>query len=270
MLLFTAVGCGPCEALMPEIGRWQREYATALTIAVLSSGPVEAVATIARDHGLTYVLRQDGYEVAQQYRYVGTPGAVVVSIDGTISTPVVGGADAIRALLSQVVGKPQPAPLYRRSVPAEQQESHHHGPPPSTGDPAPKLRLSDSKGAVVDLADFEGREVVLLFWNPACRFCEQMLPDLRAWDERPPVGAPMLAVVSIGSSASSASIGLRSPVLLDPESSAMHAFGANGTPMAIRLAADGTIASSLAVGKQEVFRLLGLDDGASLLEESQG
>ncbi len=38
VLLFSDPGCGPCTALMPEVGRWQREYMGKLTLAVISRG----------------------------------------------------------------------------------------------------------------------------------------------------------------------------------------------------------------------------------------
>jgi hypothetical protein len=50
-------------------------------------------------------------------------------------------------------------------------------------------------------------------------------------------------------------MGLRSPVLLDPTLATGHAFGANGTPMAVLVDANGNIASEVAVGAQEVFAL---------------
>jgi len=39
MFLFTDPGCGPCNALLPEVGRWQEEHAQALTLALVSRPP---------------------------------------------------------------------------------------------------------------------------------------------------------------------------------------------------------------------------------------
>ena len=41
MLLFTDPGCGPCNAMLPEVGRWQEEHAQKLTLALVSRGEVE-------------------------------------------------------------------------------------------------------------------------------------------------------------------------------------------------------------------------------------
>src|SRR5438067_1630247 len=43
LLLFSDPGCGPCTALLPELGRWQKEHANKMTIAVLSLVPPVAV-----------------------------------------------------------------------------------------------------------------------------------------------------------------------------------------------------------------------------------
>src|SRR3712207_7515470 len=46
------------------------------------------------------------------------------------------------------------------------------------GEPAPALTLPDLDGSTVDLAAFRGSPTAVLFWNPGCGFCQQMLPDL--------------------------------------------------------------------------------------------
>ncbi|MDQ5852856.1 MAG: DoxX family membrane protein, partial [Chloroflexota bacterium] len=38
LLVFSDPNCGPCNALLPEIGRWQRDYADKLRITLISSG----------------------------------------------------------------------------------------------------------------------------------------------------------------------------------------------------------------------------------------
>src|SRR6266513_2210926 len=42
VLFFTDPGCGPCTALLPEIGKWQRDHAAKLQVALLSRGTAEA------------------------------------------------------------------------------------------------------------------------------------------------------------------------------------------------------------------------------------
>jgi thiol-disulfide isomerase/thioredoxin len=40
LLLFTDPHCGPCNALLPEIGRWQRDHVREVVLAVISQGPL--------------------------------------------------------------------------------------------------------------------------------------------------------------------------------------------------------------------------------------
>jgi hypothetical protein len=41
MLIFTEPNCGPCDAPLPEIGRWQEAHSEKLTIAPISRGGPE-------------------------------------------------------------------------------------------------------------------------------------------------------------------------------------------------------------------------------------
>src|SRR4029450_11056678 len=52
MALFTDPGCGPCNAMLPDVGRWQEEHAQKLTLALISRGTVEENETKAQEHAL--------------------------------------------------------------------------------------------------------------------------------------------------------------------------------------------------------------------------
>jgi hypothetical protein len=66
------------------------------------------------------------------------------------------------------------------------------------GDPAPPLRLPDLSGKIVDVSNLHDRKTLLLFWNPGCGFCQQMLGDLQKWDTKRSLDAPELLVISTG------------------------------------------------------------------------
>src|SRR5829696_4568256 len=90
MALFTDPGCGPCNAMLPDVGRWQGEHAQKLTLALISRGEVEENKTKAQEHGLSNMLLQMDWEVSESYEVRGTPSAVLISTDGKIATPVAG------------------------------------------------------------------------------------------------------------------------------------------------------------------------------------
>ncbi len=113
LLLFTDPNCGPCNALLPTIGRWQREMTA--TLALISRGAPEANRAKSTEHGLTHVLLQRDREVAESYQSTATPSAVLVQPDGTIGSPIAIGADAITQLVAGItetrLAAPTPIPL---------------------------------------------------------------------------------------------------------------------------------------------------------------
>ena len=265
LLIFSHPDCGSCNALLPEIGRWQRDYAAKVAVALISRGTVEANRAKVTEHGLTHVLLQREGEVALAYGASRTPCAVLVHRDGTIGSPLAEGADAIRALLTRTLSLPVPGALPA----AEAGKSNGHGSRPAVpgvGEPAPGFELPDLTGKLVDLVDFRGKKTLLLFWNPGCGFCQRMLSDLQGWEASPPEGAPELLVVSTGTVEANQAMGLRSPVLLDQEGTKIaRTFGANGTPMGVLVDAEGKIASELAVGAPAVLALAGQGQDSTVL-----
>jgi len=252
LLVFSDPNCGPCNALLPDLGRWQREHAGKLTVAMVSRGSVEANRAKATQHGLNLILLQKDNEVADAYEAHGTPTGVVVRADGTIGSTAAPGRDAIARLVQRAVdgklpaGSGRPRPAARPAVPQ----------PSNLGQPAPAVALPDLGGRTVDLAELKGQPTAVLFWNPGCGFCQRMLPDLKAWEANPPAGAPRLLVVSTGDPEQNKAMELTSPVVLDSGFSAGRAFGASGTPSAVLVDGDGKIASGVAVGAPSVLGLL--------------
>ena len=85
------------------------------------------------------------------------------------------------------------------------------------------------------------------------------LADPQAWEAAPPLHAPRSLVVSTGSIVAHRDMGPRSPVVLDKRFTAGRAFGASGTPSAVLINAEGTIAADLAVGAPAVLALAGVN-----------
>jgi peroxiredoxin/uncharacterized membrane protein YphA (DoxX/SURF4 family) len=267
LLVFSDPKCGPCNALMPELGRWQREYANRLAIAVIGRGTVEANRAKAVEHGLTNVLLQRNGEVAEAYKAKGTPSAVLVRDDGTIGSPVAAGVEAIRQLVNvatriQVPVGTGPAahPASAPNGKADRNDAVASQPPAEErgsriGSPAPEITLPDLAGKTITLRDFLGSPTLVLFWNPSCGYCQRMTDELKAWEIAPPSGAPRLFVVSTGTVEANAAVGLRSTVVLDQGFATGRAFGATATPSAVLVDADGMIVSDVLVGATKVMAL---------------
>jgi methylamine dehydrogenase accessory protein MauD len=271
MLLFTDPNCGPCNTLLPEVSRWQEEHREKLTVALISRGDGEEGRAKAQEHGLTNVLLQEDWEVSEAYQVSGTPSAVLIRPDGTIGSPVAAGAETIRTLVTQVVEAPTHVPLLPGApappdIPQGQpcpKCGKVHAAAPSmpaalkVGELAPEVALADLEGNTVRLADFRGKETLVLFWNPGCGFCQQMLPDLKEWEADPPKGAPRLLFVSAGTEEANKQMGLSSTVVLDQQFAVGRSCGATGTPSAVLVDEEGRVASEVAVGAPAILELAG-------------
>ncbi len=235
LLLFTSPTCGPCQALLPDIARWQRKHADQLTIAAMSGGEPEAIAGEAKAHGLEHVLIDRDLAVLESFQVNATPSALLISADGQIASYLASGSGEIEQLVERVLA-------------SEEAETGL-----AIGTTVPELGLRDLDGMPVSLTDPE-RDTLILFWNPSCGFCRSMLEDLHAW-EREDHKRVRLLIASSGDSGDTQADRFRSTVALDPGSSAGNAFGAGGTPMAVLVDQHGRVASGLVAGGAAVLKL---------------
>ena len=258
-LIFSDPGCGTCVELLPEAVRWQRDYADKLTLVFISRGTPEANRAKIAGQEITHILLQRDREIAEAYKTLGTPSAVLIRPDGTIGIPMAVGADAIRGLVAGAIGLPVLKSL--PMVASTKGDGHaavlSQSVVPKVGDPAPAFTLPDLSGKPIHLTDFRGNKTLVLFWDPNCGFCQQMLKDLKAWEARPPGKAPKLLVISTGTVQANQAMGLHSSVVLDQDFSTGSMFGADGTPMAVLVDAEGKIASEVAAGAPAVLALAG-------------
>lgn len=242
LLVFSDPDCGPCEALMPMVATWQRELAAALTIAVISRGGQDANLAKAASHGLKHVLIQQDREVAEAYLCFGTPGAVLIGSNGLVASGLATGGDAIAALVA-------PAPAAHR--PLEIASNADALPVLTRGMFAPDLKLRDIDGRQV--AFKSPGQTLVLFWNPSCGFCQQMLHELRQWETSS--ASRRALVFSSGAIEEIRAMGLRSQMIHDPEFRFGQMFAAAGTPSAVLLDADGRVISEIAAGRTDVMAL---------------
>jgi thiol-disulfide isomerase/thioredoxin len=232
VLAFVAPWCEACGELVDDLHRWQGD-ASGPAVVVLSAGERDAIAD---KFGAVRVLAHDGTPV-EDYRVEFTPGALVVSPDGMVTSPPSYGPDDIRRLYDLAAG---------RHV-----QDLVIGPPPvREGDPAPDV-LVEVDGARQRIAEVAGDDAVLLFWDTTCGFCQQIEADvLRRQD-----AVPLVLVVRSDSDAVVRAAGFTVPVALDPTFGVGGALQVPGTPTAVRLR-DGAVASTVAVGGPEVLNLL--------------
>jgi hypothetical protein len=59
VLVFSQAGCAACDALLPDVARWQYELDGRVTVAVVSGGSADRGQAMARQHGLRRVLADE-------------------------------------------------------------------------------------------------------------------------------------------------------------------------------------------------------------------
>ena len=99
LLVFADPNCGSCIALLPDVARWQREFAGDMTVVVVSAGDANEVRAETDAHGLADVVVQRERSVSDAYRIGGTPAAIVVGADGRIAVEEAEGPEEIDLLI---------------------------------------------------------------------------------------------------------------------------------------------------------------------------
>jgi methylamine dehydrogenase accessory protein MauD len=128
------------------------------------------------------------------------------------------------------------------------------------GSVAPAWNLADTQGNVASLADFyaDGRPMLLLFSDPACHFCTELMPSLRSWYHQCANHADIV-IMSRGSIAANqqhvAKHGLRN-VFVQPNNEVAEAYQIDWLPSALLIRPDGTIGSELALDAEAIAALV--------------
>ncbi len=256
LLLFVSPNCSPCRTLLPNVRAWQRDYGDFLTIALLSKGSEKEVRNKIAKYEATHVLLQGESLIADEYQAKWTPAAVLIDRTGKIASPVTSGDDAIRTLVTYAVTTSE-SPQQNVSLPQIKLGKSLF----NVGEPAPRFALTgfDDHGiGEIGLDSLLGKDTLLLFWDPGCGYCKALADDLIRWEAKS--SPTQLVFISSGEAAEvkQESERFRSLFLHDADFDIGPMFGANGTPSAVLLDATGRIASSLAVGEQNILGLLGV------------
>lgn len=146
------------------------------------------------------------------------------------------------------------------------------------GSPAPDFVLPDVNGKDVTLGNLtaQGKPVVFFFVSPTCNPCAGLLPEIEAWQNELK-GKLNFVFVSSGTAKENldklAGETLKR-ILLQKDRETALAFGAQWTPTAVLVNADGTIASRPAIGDKAIRELMEMIktriDGAEVLLIANG
>src|SRR5262245_40224411 len=155
------------------------------------------------------------------------------------------------------------------------------------GSPAPEFELPNLAGKTETLAQYRGRALLLVFFNPACGYCRELAPKLAALSSRTRQGneavaanslseitvpksnghvtsaaaneLPQLVILTTGDAEKNRELfrehRLDFPVLLQKDAEIATAYQASGTPTGYLISAEGKIASKLAMGAEALLAL---------------
>ncbi len=116
VLVFSDPLCGPCRALLPEVGAYASAYEAHLQFVVVGRGSAEANFEAARPGpAMLFLVDDEDAFIWSTYGARGAPAAIVIGPDGRVRSPTVMGATAIQQMIYQAVislpASPEPVPI---------------------------------------------------------------------------------------------------------------------------------------------------------------
>jgi len=117
LLFFVDPKCVPCEALLPQLDRWQRGYGHKINLVSLTRGGVAANLAKIKHYQIGQILLQEDQEVDDLYKVEQTPTAVLIRADGTIGSPQAAGAEHLESLVAGIIGDLGASPLLMATPP---------------------------------------------------------------------------------------------------------------------------------------------------------
>ncbi len=104
VLVFSDPLCGPCRALLPEVGAYASAYEAHLEFVVVGRGSAEANFEAAvPDPTMLFLVDDEDASTWDAYGARGAPAAIVIGTDGRVRLPTVMGATAIQQMIYQAV-----------------------------------------------------------------------------------------------------------------------------------------------------------------------
>jgi peroxiredoxin len=258
--------CSFCDLIAPDLASAAAELRERDTELVLvTSGDPETNRKLAAQYGFDFpILVQD--KAMEAFAGVGTPAAYLLDEVGRVEKGVVLGADQVPELLDEALNG-------RRRLPSERPLSdsriERDGIKPGT--PAPAFTLPAVDGGTVSIEDYRGRRALVVFSDPHCGPCDEVLPELVALHDRARQAGVDFVMVSRGELEENRRkceqhrivfpIGIQRGWRLSKQ------FGIFATPVAFLVDADGVIAREVAKGPEAIVALVQAEIGAR--EEEQ-
>lgn len=207
VLVFSEPTCSTCKELEPVLAEWAAANPD-VALAVIS--PYAARRSRLDHHGEPVRWLVDEEQASfRTFGAVRTPTAVMVDGDGRLAAEPAVGPVEVRGLL-RVAGA--------RSL--------------GLGE----VEMPGSDGRKARVRDVVGADGALLFWDPGCRFCDDLFPQLQALVPAGRTGPPSHLVVVVSGRPDAGLVpALGCPALFDVDGLAKAVAGVSGTPSLVTL-----------------------------------
>lgn len=249
LLIFVSPTCHPCEAMIPDINSWIREFGETLDILLISTGEFKPNVEKFGDANADRIFIQEVGGASEVMGPLWTPTAVLIDMKGRIASRNAAGDSAIRQLIEQIREKGV-------------EDDYFYFPNGDSdgiliGQQVPPFKLEDLDGNEFTSEHLKGQKTIAAFWSTTCPFCMKMAEDLREWNGEKNSGGPKLVLFSSGDPEEHRSLELGAPVLLEEGYGTASKIGMNGTPSAVLIDEFGKIVSETGVGAEMIWALLG-------------
>jgi peroxiredoxin len=256
LLVHWSPDCGYCRQIAPDLAGLQERLRKRKTELVLVSyGSPEANRALVEEHGLTcrVLLQSDGATV-EGFAHMGTPVAYLLDEKGRIAKPVAVGAREVPELAAHAAGRRARLQTER---PISESRIEREG--LKAGTAAPRFELPDLAGGKVSLAEQRGRRVLLVFSDPDCGPCDELLPELARLDRERCTDGLAVLMVSRGALEENRRkaevFGIEFPVVLQSGWKLSKKYGIFATPVAFLIDEEGVIERDVARGRSEILSL---------------
>jgi peroxiredoxin len=250
LLVHWSPSCGFCDMIAPDLAALERDLRKRDTeIVLVAHADAEANRALLEEHGLrvrALLLQGSRPEV---FDSLGTPVAYLLDEDGRVARPLAVGANEVPELAREAASS------------AKKRHSKLAVEPLPAGAVAPPFTLPDLSGEEISLASYRGRKVLLVFSDPQCGACDELLAELVRRERGNGNGGPELMVVGRGdpdaNRQKAATHSIEFPYLLQRKWTVAEAYGTYATPAAYLVDEEGAIARDVAMGLDAVLKLAG-------------
>ena len=260
-LIFLNPACIHCEKLLPGLAATLAERTDSDPAPlIISSGSADDNRRFFAQYSFSCpILLQEDSEVALLYQAPGTPMAYLVDEHGaTVGSAALGPSAVLNVIRGHHRAVEAPANGHSRiGAHASLASSQINRDGLKAGAVAPEFTLPALNGTEISLSSFRGSPVLLVFSDPNCAPCNEILPQLEQLHRKPEdVRVLMISRGDPEANREKAKkLGLTFPVVLQRSWEISRDYGMFATPIGYLVAENGILLSDVAVGGNAILAL---------------